>query len=231
MSEIRIVTCMSGKGYELYGRRFMETVHHWPFPVTVYSEDDLVIPHERLCDPSHMKFLEGDDQTQDYRFQARRFSYKVFSILEAAKKGGILVWIDADTVAFQDIPEQFLRELIEGVQIAYLGRENMHSECGFVMYDCDKLGEFFERWRNLYETGDIFKLKEWHDSYVFDHLRTSMKIPCRNISGPGKKAHHPFINSPLGKYIDHLKGNRKLRGRSSRSDLVWQRPEGHWRAV
>ena len=30
---------------------------------------------------------------------------------------------------------------------------------------------------------------------------------------------HPFINSPLGDYMDHLKGNRKLDGRSKLEDI------------
>lgn len=220
---------MSAAGYEEYGKRFLETSHHWPYPVTVYSEDDLPVPNQRLDDPAYLLFTQDPDTTTDYRFQARRFSRKVFAVLDAAKAGGRLIWIDADTAAFKDIPKDFLAGLLPpGKHIAYLGREKMHSECGFVLYDCDKLGEFFRKWRDLYVTGDIFDLPEWHDSYVFDHLRQKMKIPCENISGPGKRAHHPFINSPLGKYLDHMKGNRKARGRSPRSDLVWRRPEAHW---
>ena len=233
---VKIVTSMSRTGYEKYGRRFLETAHHWPFPVTVYSEDDLECPHRVFEDPVHMKFAQGTDESNDYRFQAKRFSYKVFAILDAAQRlmrssDRLLVWIDADTVAFRDIPAKFLHDLLpKDKWIAYLGRERMHSECGFVIYDCGKLHAFFEAWRNLYATNEIYLLKEWHDSFVFDHLRQKMKIPCENISGPGKTAHHPFINSPLGKYIDHLKGARKDRGRSSRSDLVWKRPEAHWNA-
>ena len=226
---MRVVTCMSTAGYEEYGRRFMETAHHWPYPVTVYSEDDLPVAHKRLDDPAYLRFTQDADATHDYRFQARRFSHKVFAVLDAARAGGRMIWIDADTVAFKDIPKEFLACLLPpGKHIAYLGREKMHSECGFVLYDCDKLGEFFAKWRDLYVTGDIFDLPEWHDSYVFDHLREKLKIPSENISGPGKRAHHPFINSPLGKYLDHMKGNRKERGRSPRSDLVWRRPEAHW---
>lgn len=225
---MRIVTSMSAAGYELYGRRFVQTAHHWPVPVTVYSEDDLPIPYRPFLDMAPLP----EDTTDDYRFQAKKFSYKVFCILDSAKVGGKLIWIDADTVAFRRIPQVFLESLLpKGKWIAYLGRERMHSECGFVIYDCDKLGAFFDAWRGLYVTGELFKLAEWHDSFVFDYLREKMKIPSENISGPGKTAHHPFINSPLGKYLDHMKGARKHKGRSPRSDLVWKRPEEHWNAL
>jgi hypothetical protein len=228
---MRVITSFSRKGYDEYGSRM--GVEHWPVPITVYSEDDLPIPHKKLNDPDHLRFLSGPkDEGGDYRFHAKRFSYKVFSILEASKEGGLLIWLDGDTRAFRGIPLEFLRGLLpKGKHIAYLGRERMHSECGFVIYDCDKLGKFFEAWRNLYVSGELYSLKEWHDSFVFDHLREKMKIPSENISGVGKNAHHPFINSPLGKYIDHMKGNRKARGRSSKSDLVWKRPEGYWNAL
>lgn len=221
---MKVITSMSMTGYEDYGKRFLETAHHWPYPVTVYSEDDIPVPHRPLAQ------REMDSRILDWRFQWNRFAYKVYSILDAAQDyAGRLIWIDADTVAFRDIPAKFLDDLLpKGKWIAYLGREHMHSECGFVIYDCSKLGPFFAAWRDLYESGGIFKLKEWHDSYLFDHLREKMKIPCENISGPGKTAHHPFINSPLGKYLDHMKGNRKDMGRSSRADLVWQRPEAYW---
>lgn len=228
----RIVTSMSLNGYEKYGKRFLETAHHWPYPVTVYSEDELPVPHRPFTDPAHRRFVQSPvaDPLTDYRFQAKRFSYKVFAILDAAKEGGRLIWLDADTVAFKDVPTQFLDDLLQDTWIAYLGRQHMHSECGFVMYDCDNLGAFFETWRNLYATGGIYRLREWHDSFVFDHLRESMKIPSKNISGVGSTAHHPFINSPLGKYVDHLKGARKDKGRSAKSDLVWKRPESYWGA-
>jgi len=38
---------------------------------------------------------------------------------------------------------------------------------------------------------------------------------------------HPIINSVLGTYLDHKKGNRKG-GRSSKADLVIERNEPYW---
>ena len=39
---------------------------------------------------------------------------------------------------------------------------------------------------------------------------------------------HPFVNGPLGRYMDHLKGGRKDEGRSSDKDLVVARTEAYW---
>lgn len=234
MGHCEIVTSFSRDGYERYGRDFIESCGNLPYDVTVYSEDDLPIPHKKLDDPVHLEFLKrrpGDPP--DYRFQAKRFSYKTFSVL-ASKGEGRLIWLDADVKVFGKVPAKFLDDFLpKGVYTAYLGREKMHSECGFVIYDRSHPvhEKFMSAWRNLYETDGLFKLKEWHDSFVYDHLRTSLNVPSINISGPGKSAHHPFINSPLGKYMDHFKGNRKEKKRSSRGDLSWNRPEAYWRAL
>jgi wyosine [tRNA(Phe)-imidazoG37] synthetase (radical SAM superfamily) len=45
------------------------------------------------------------------------------------------------------------------------------------------------------------------------------------ISGEG----HPIINSKLGAYIDHMKGERKVRGKSDKKDLKVQRTEDYWK--
>lgn len=223
---------MSLDGYERYGKRFLESSRNLPC-LTVYSEDDLPIPHKKLDDPVHLAFLERcPPDPLDYRFQARRFSYKTFAVLAASHSRGRMIWLDADVNVFAKVPEAFLDGLLpKGAYTAYLGRPNMHSECGFVIYDRDhKAHDWFMRsWRRLYETDALFQLPEWHDSFVYDHLRTALNVPAVNISG--KAADHPFINSPLGKYMDHLKGNRKQAGRSRPQDLVWRRKEGYWNAV
>ncbi len=39
---------------------------------------------------------------------------------------------------------------------------------------------------------------------------------------------HPLINTVLGKWIDHMKGDRKFSGKSKKSDLLFKRNEGYW---
>ena len=40
-----------------------------------------------------------------------------------------------------------------------------------------------------------------------------------------------FINSVLGAYVDHMKGKRKAKGKSSASDIKGARTEEYWKNV
>jgi hypothetical protein len=93
--------------------------------------------------------------------------------------------------------------------------------------------EFLQEFQQMYDQAEsgIFQLDEWHDSFVFDAVRTKFKGRLKEnnwsagiISGEG----HPLINSEWGAYLDHLKGDRKSLGRSKPKDLKIQRSESYW---
>jgi len=44
-------------------------------------------------------------------------------------------------------------------------------------------------------------------------------------------AGHPFINSELGQYLDHMKGDRKHRGHSKAKEVKLHRDHPYWRTV
>jgi len=116
-----------------------------------------------------------------------------------------------------------------------LGRENpklndggKYPECGFVGYNLKhpEIQNFITDWEKLYVTDNVFKLLEWHDSYVFWHLTKKYKkespypIKFNDIGyWKGVKGHHVFVNSELGLYMDHMKGKRKKIGTSAKNDL------------
>ena len=54
------------------------------------------------------------------------------------------------------------------------------------------------------------------------------KIKENNISHNGEIFGHPFINSVLGDYMDHLKGNRKEVGYSRTKELSVKRNGEYW---
>jgi hypothetical protein len=90
---------------------------------------------------------------------------------------------------------------------------------------------FLKRFQRMYDDAEngIFKLDEWHDSYVFDAVRKQCVLKeldwsSHLITGEG----HPLINSEWGAYLDHLKGARKDQGRSKLTDLKVKRTEGYW---
>jgi hypothetical protein len=92
----------------------------------------------------------------------------------------------------------------------------------------------------MYEDAEngIFKLEEWHDSYVFGEILNNMKVHNPSVldysadmylkeakTGGGG---HPLINGPLGKFMDHMKGGRKDQGKSKHSDIIVNRKEEYW---
>ena len=167
-----------------------------------------------------------------FKWDAVRFSHKVFAVIHACATLDTdwVIWLDADTKTFASVPEDFLPGMCDpGAMACYLGRrEKYHSECGWVAYNRrhPDLRAFMDRWRDLYVTGDLFNLREYHDSFVFDVLRKDFQAQrgtrFSNISPelPGKGPGHPFIASRLGLYMDHMKGSkRKALGHSLPDDF------------
>jgi hypothetical protein len=84
------------------------------------------------------------------------------------------------------------------------------------------------------ETG-VLAMQEFHDCWVFDRTRERIAatVPAwtqlnwsANFSKQGEG--HPLINTEWGKYLDHLKGNRKDYGKSLEKDLIKPRDESYW---
>jgi len=166
----------------------------------------------------------------NYRFDALRFSFKIFALTKVLRAGLVadhFAWIDADVVCRKRVTKADMAPMFpEPHQIAsYLGRSqfpqpNPYSECGFVGYrfsNPDVL-TFIEEFESLYLTGDIFSLREWHDSYIFDVLRFKFQengAEFKNLVEHLPESDHPFMQSALAEFFDHLKGpERKARGYS-----------------
>tara|TARA_B100000902_G_C27185622_1_gene851194 strand:- start:369 stop:1187 length:819 start_codon:yes stop_codon:yes gene_type:complete len=182
--------------------------------------------------------LQGlDKDKESFLWDAVRFSNKVFCIINAVRNSkdyDYVLWIDADTFTFRPVPLDFFQNLLpQDTMLTYLGRENptlndggVYPECGFVGYNLKhpEIQNFITDWENLYKTGEVFDILEWHDSFVFWHLskiyRKNKNIKVNDIGyQKGVKGHHVFINSELGLYMDHFKGKRKSRGTSAKKDL------------
>lgn len=182
----------------------------------------------------------------NFKWDAVRFSHKVYAITHAGLNcdSDWIIWLDADTKTFAPLTLDVLEELCPVDYCAsYLGRPgNYHSECGWVAYNCNHPfhKKFMQKFRNIYESGEFLKLKESHDSFVFDHVRLIAEAkgvqffnlnPTPDVKFPGG---HVFINSTLGRYMDHMKGNRKLHGTSGPKNQVlnddveyWNSTKGH----
>ncbi|WP_159591622.1 hypothetical protein [Chelativorans xinjiangense] len=157
-----------------------------------------------------------------FKYDAVKFSNKVFAYCAQASRTNsrYLVWLDADTVTTKPVPEDFITSLGDAFLI-YLGRRYTHSECGFLRFDMSHSNalEFFRVMQAMYESGEIYTLNEWHDSFVFDVVRSVLcaagTIDAETIARYDV-ARHPFVHSVLGAYMDHLKGGHaKKLGKSS----------------
>ena len=233
-----IVTSFGPAGYELYGRRFCETFAKAWNPVDdllCYVEEPTEIPRGTTASllrvPAVADFLErhasnaavhGRDPQRvwrekeiaagySFRTDAYKFARKVFAIADATRLGPeFLAWIDADTVVLRRTPRDFVAEQLADADVAYLGRENMYSECGFLAFRLPQAWPVLQDWHAFYDEDTFIAEREWHDSYLFDLARKRHpEIKCRNLT-PGLVG-HVWPRSPLAPYMDHCKGVERKR--------------------
>jgi len=174
------------------------------------------------------------DAGKEFKWDAVRFSHKVYSIFDAAKSSNsdYLIWMDADMVCHSPITLEQL-DLFFTKDLCFLGRRGKYSECGLYAMDLrsSAMRDFLQKFQEYYDHAEngIFTLAEWHDSFVFDKIRELVPVDSLDwskdlITGEG----HPLINSAWGAYLDHLKGSRKQLGRSPGQDLIKSRLESYW---
>ena len=174
------------------------------------------------------KFKHKEKYTNDFRFNVFRFAHKVYAIAKALEKvnSKYLIWLDADIKTYKKIPLEFLDTLVDdNIYLSYLGRKGIsikhltYSECGFIIFNTQHEIQktFWQNMMKMYDGGDLFKEKEWHDSYIFDVVRKNLEktknIRNFDITKHGlvdiKNDDHVFVSSVLGNFMDHKKGNRK----------------------
>ena len=234
---IKVVTTFNAKGYEEYGKRLIESFRLWPkgLEFVVYQEGFDVGGKELLDIKWLVDFKERNKNKrfQDFRWDAVRFAHKTAAVIDAAKDADFLVWVDGDVYTHKRITEVDLASWLPGPEeyLSWLWRDKMYPECGFYILRLDhsKHRQIMSEWQRLYESDDIYRLQEWHDSFVFAYLIKRFAVNWKSLSGDYAWHSHPFINGPLGEFMDHCKGPRKAQGRSNHWDLAVKRSEDHWR--
>ena len=197
-------------------------------------------------------------QPQQYKFEydAIRFSYKVFACIDAYQKTkpDMLWFLDADIITFEKIPMSWLEHIIpDSAFTSYLGRPKKgFSETGYYAFNTNHkyADEFFKRWEQYYAEDLFFNIQKgflnhfpiagYTDSFTFDAVRLEMeqagKIKNEDLNdgrwSGGRKARHPFINSELGQYMDHMKGyERKAQMSSRKRDLTTKQTHSYWKSL
>jgi hypothetical protein len=188
------------------------------------------------------------DWNKAFKWDAVRFANKVYAVFDACAKreGNWIVWMDADSYIHSDWSYKAFKDLLpENKYITYVGRgkgSQTWPECGFYGLNMNHpvCHSFLEEFERMYEDADngMFLLPEWHDSYIFGKVLKEFKefnadydysaqMYMREAKSGG--GGHPLINTELGKYMDHMKGERKKDGKSKRSDIMVNRTEDYWK--
>ncbi len=191
------------------------------------------------------------DHHKKFKWDAVRFANKVYAVFDAVERNNDkwTVWIDGDTYVHSPINyEQFQQLLPNDKWITFVGRgkgSQTWPECGFygLNTEHDTCKKFLNEFERVYQDADngIFKLDEWHDSYVFGKILNQLMPIDKNFHDYSQDIYnktaktggggHPLINSVLGNYFDHMKGDRKNKGKSQKKDLLSTRAESYWNEV
>ena len=218
--------------------------HHATLPKLVeFKRKWKDVPKANGKCPPEIKARRPRDWFKEFKWDAVRFSNKVYAVFDAAQRcnSDWIVWMDADTVVHSPFDYKAFKSFCpDNSYLSYLGRGKKWPECGFYGINLkNKIGlKFLEEFERVYEQAEygIFQMEEWHDSFVFDEVLKKIRKKYPNerinnisedlgINGEG----HPIINSKLGAYLDHLKGDRKEIGKSNKpKDLFVNRTESYW---
>lgn len=207
------------------------------------------VPYANGDISSHPARNGRKDWNKTFKWDAIRFANKVYAVFDACEKrsGDWVVWMDADTFVHSDWSyKQFSELLPNNKYITYVGRgkgSQTWPECGFYGLNMNHpvCHSFLEEFERMYEDAEngMFKLVEWHDSFIFGEVlkqfkefnaeldySASMYLKEAKSGGGG----HPLINTVLGTWIDHMKGDRKTKGKSLKSDIMVNRSEAYWKS-
>lgn len=162
--------------------------------------------------------------TGNIAVQAAKFARKAIAQLY------VLENIDADVVWYTDADlythEPVTVEMLDGLSStdAYIGctprwwKPKGYTETGLMFWKKQRKEEH-DKWCALYsdcyDNDRIFTFDAWHDCIAFDYA-TKTLLKSREIGivdlGYGVRSSHPLVSGPLGKYFDHMKGQRKFVG-------------------
>lgn len=175
--------------------------------------------------------------TGNIGLQAAKFARKAYAQLWVLDNvdADVIWYIDADVVTLAPVTVEMLDKLTFGE--AYLGalprwwkKKNTleealtakqlsvgYTETGLMFWKPKHSAhkEWCQLYRDMYDKDEIFQYDAFHDCISFDRatiqLLLEKKIKIVDL-GYGVRSSHPLSQSPLNKWFDHCKGQRKFVG-------------------
>lgn len=225
---VLVITSFNEKIYNEYAYRFIST-YNWPYDLKIYTELKFKLHNEKFemieLEQDSKNFIERNKHrpVKNFLMDGIRFSYKVYSVIQAGlkEKYDILIWVDADSVFYKPLTLEFIKQNLfkENYMMTYLGRGEHYSECGFLLWNLKHKDtqDYFKEMKNMYNNDLIYNEREYHDSYIWDLVRKKFEKErgTMNIDIGDKKVGHVQARSILGTLYDHTKGpKRKTSGKS-----------------
>ena len=230
---MKVITTVHKAGFDQYGYRWIESLKNWPVNAEFVMYAEGFMPNDALsvCETFDAKPTDGVRRLQafkekhkaftapSWRHDIVRFSNKVFAAYDALYDyDGIGVWLDADCVTYNPIPQGYIEEQLGDAYFAHFYRPGHYTETGMWIVDCRHTAHkaFFDTWIGWFETGAFTQLDEWHDCTTLDATLRLMRdeITTRNLSGEYGNLMHPMAKADISRFVDHCKGPRKGTGMS-----------------
>ena len=165
-----------------------------------------------------------------YKQDFIKFCYKVFVTCHHAlnSNADFLIWLDGDinTKANFNV-EKNLHYFDPNYFCWFLGRDycernknksdSVSTETGIIIFNLNHpiSKDFFEDYKNIYETDKLFGLNEVHDGYVFDIVRKKYKQKYFKAFYQSQDADFPLRKIDLGKILEHQIGSKKWQTNSN----------------
>ena len=235
---MRVVTSFSLKGLRDYADMMIATFwSYWPEDVEliVYAEGCVDEAREVIGQRpnTRVEWPDWDDLRKfretvarhgappDWRFDAGRFAPKGWAIADGLKDcKDQCFWVDGDVITTAPVTRNFLHGLFpRGEYLTFIGRDGLarpYTETGFIGFRGQSLWHrpFLRYFLDVWRTGKIFELPEWHDCYALDLTRKHFQLPENDLNIK-REVEHPWKTTKLASCMDHLKGPiRKTMGTS-----------------
>lgn len=166
-------------------------------------------------------------KSKTYLFDYVKFANKSYVMFYGIENIDVdyIIWLDIDVRTHTKIPLSFIEKICpENSMVTYLRREKSYTETGFLAFNRKhpKLKNYLQIAKDIYDNDKVFTIdyfkQGYTDCHVFDYALNKIVSTFGTVVNDlntTKEKSHPFINSQLGLYMDHFKGERRKKNKRS----------------